>query len=116
MLAFLARRLTFALGLLFAVSMICFVLIHAQPGDYASQAKAMAMAMAQMGMGEDQAERRAEKTDEHSFRTENHEHAVARRAQRPVRSITISPLPTFTRACFSHASRSSGRIAVPGSR
>jgi peptide/nickel transport system permease protein len=59
LLAFLARRLTFALGLLFAVSMICFVLIHAQPGDYASQAKAMAMA--QMGMGEDQAEQYAQR-------------------------------------------------------
>lgn len=49
MLRFLCRRLAFAIGLLFAVSMICFVLIHAPEGDYASQAKAMAMS--QMGMG-----------------------------------------------------------------
>jgi peptide/nickel transport system permease protein len=54
MLGFLARRAGFAFGLLFAVSLICFVLIHAQPGDYASQAKATAMS--QMGMGEQQAE------------------------------------------------------------
>jgi peptide/nickel transport system permease protein len=57
LLGFLARRLAFALGLLFVVSMICFVLIHAPPGDYASQAKAVAMS--QMGMGEDQAEQYA---------------------------------------------------------
>ena len=59
MLTFLARRLLFAAGLLFAVSMICFVLIHAPQGDYASQAKATAMS--QMGMGEDQAEQYAQR-------------------------------------------------------
>ena len=58
MVGFLARRLMFAVGLLFAVSLICFVLIHAAPGDYATQAKAMAMA--QMGMGEAQADQYAQ--------------------------------------------------------
>ena len=59
MLRFLLRRLGFALGLLFVVSMISFTLIHAPQGDYASQAKAMAMS--QMGMGEDQAEQYAQR-------------------------------------------------------
>ena len=54
MLVFLGRRLAFAIGLLFVVSMICFVLIHAPAGDYATQAKSVAMS--QMGMGEAQAE------------------------------------------------------------
>ena len=59
MAGFLARRLGFAVGLLFVVSMICFVLIHAPQGDYASQAKATAMS--QMGMGEDQAQQYSER-------------------------------------------------------
>ncbi len=59
MLRFLGRRLVFAVGLLFVVSIICFVLIHAPHGDYASQAKAMAMS--QMGMGEAQAEEYAKR-------------------------------------------------------
>ena len=59
MLRFLLRRLGFALGLLFVVSMISFTLIHAPQGDYASQAKATAMS--QMGMGEDQAEQYAQR-------------------------------------------------------
>ena len=59
MLTFLGRRLLFAIGLLFAVSLICFVLIHAPSGDYATQAKAMAMS--QMGMGEAQAEQYAQR-------------------------------------------------------
>lgn len=59
MLIFLSRRLAFAIGLLFAVSMICFVLIHAPEGDYATQAKSTAMS--QMGMGEEQAQQYAQR-------------------------------------------------------
>jgi len=58
-LIFLSRRLAFAIGLLFAVSMICFVLIHAPEGDYATQAKSTAMS--QMGMGEEQAQQYAQR-------------------------------------------------------
>ncbi len=54
MLHFLSRRALHGLGLLFVVSMICFVLIHAPEGDYASQAKAVAIS--QYGMSEAAAE------------------------------------------------------------
>src|SRR5258708_39758934 len=54
MLHFLSRRALHGLGLLFLVSMICFVLIHAPEGDYASQAKAVAIS--QYGMSEEAAE------------------------------------------------------------
>ncbi len=59
MVAYLTRRLGFAITLLFMVSMICFVLIHTPQGDYASQAKSVAMS--QMGMGEEQAEQYAQR-------------------------------------------------------
>jgi len=49
-LEFLTRRLAFSIGMLFVVSMVCFVLIHAPEGDYASQAKAVAIS--QYGMSE----------------------------------------------------------------
>lgn len=62
MLRFLGRRLVFAVGLLFVVSMICFMLIHAPSGDFATQAKATAMA--QMGMEEAQAEAYAQRVRE----------------------------------------------------
>src|SRR5258708_7362715 len=54
MLHFLSRRALHGLGLLFVVSMICFVLIHAPEGDYASQEKAVAIS--QYGMSEAAAE------------------------------------------------------------
>ena len=45
-----------------------------------------------------------------------HGPSAVRRAQRPVRTSSASPGPTFTPARFSHASRSSTKIGVPGSR
>jgi len=58
-LTFLARRLAFGFGVIFLVSVICFALIHAPEGDYASQAKAVAIA--QFGMSEEAAEAYAQR-------------------------------------------------------
>lgn len=59
MAAFLARRLAFGLCVLAVVSVICFALIHAPEGDYASQAKSVAIS--QYGMGEEAAEAYAQR-------------------------------------------------------
>src|SRR6185295_9465606 len=45
-----------------------------------------------------------------------HGPSFAPRAQRPHRKSIASPAPALTPAFFSHASRSSGKIRVPGSR
>ena len=51
-----------------------------------------------------------------ALRAMGHGPSFSRRAQRPVRTNSASPADTLRPACFSHASRSSTKIGVPGSR
>ncbi|KAB0677691.1 ABC transporter permease [Aureimonas leprariae] len=62
MLAFVFRRFVSALGLVFVVSLVSFMLIQAPPGDYADTVKATAMSRG--GMGEADAEKLAQQTRE----------------------------------------------------
>ncbi len=55
----MARRALFGMLLLFVVSMLCFVLIHAAPGDYADQAKSVGIS--QYGMSEAAAQEYAQR-------------------------------------------------------